>query len=749
MRTSTMLLSFLATVSVAAAQAPPPGEGLLHALYVDVQGLGPTGVPGSITCDDSRPRGANTISTPWCSLTNGAFAKVLPGDIVYVRAGTYNHIGSGAQSGYPKYALGVTRRGSPSNHIWYSNYPGEHPVIVPHNPDGGPANCTQTGGGSNTFTGCQWMGLGLMPVGWLGADDGTCYSAPNTWTKGGACSADADCGGTVGTCHRNSVDCTGGKACRYYVTVNGLHFQHWNYWDNRIGIAPASARLTYYATAFESAYGSPSAFTVQGCELDDNSNVFFTNRADGLTFQYNYAHDNHLHGWTSVVNLYHMRGALGSQNVVRGNIIANNSDTPPPWCLRQVCSGGTNTCFDHINGYGNGCTCMVNANCQSGVCQPNAGDGSCDGILPYNDALSEGNGIIVDTPDGICKPGSAKAGQYCTYAADPFCGDTSSCQMSRAGVALMEDNIIYNNYGGCINLTRAQNINFRNNTCYHNNLKHRPEQDGELIAFGGGQIHNNIFIPSDLGSCRCSKDADCGGPHAHCVKTTGSMYGICRTGTLSTCTQDSECPLTDGTSGFPVAQLCVPSRAVHGYFGGASNTSTRWPWTFYLGDTSMGGNLAWNTMAGGSHALWATEPSAIAMMYTTPGFKTATTIKQCAGGSRNHQSCLTLGDCPGGSACSQQIMGATDNVPVTWGWAGNGASIANVSADPLFVNAPADFSLSAGSPAIAAGDPAHRAQSDQLHRSWITTDIGALAFGASRTGTTPLPPVLLSVSPIP
>ena len=202
---------------------------------------------------------------------------------------------SGAQAGFPKFAVALTRRGSPTHHIWYSAYPGESVSIEPAVPNGGPPNCTFNGAGRSDFSGCQWVGLGLAPIGWLGPDDGTCYTEPATWKKGGACGSDADCGGSAGSCHRNGVECTGGVdaplfgACKYYVTINGLRFQHWNHWDKRLNATTRSppatggpwgdevpARLSYYAVELNRAQGTPSQITIQHCEFTDNTNVIFT-----------------------------------------------------------------------------------------------------------------------------------------------------------------------------------------------------------------------------------------------------------------------------------------------------------------------------------------------------------------------------------------------------------------------------------------------------------------------------------------
>src|SRR5215813_13235243 len=76
-RTFPSMLRFVvlaAAVSAASVHAQttttttlPPGEGLLRALYVDVQGLGASNPPrsGSVTCDDNRSRAQNSLTTPW------------------------------------------------------------------------------------------------------------------------------------------------------------------------------------------------------------------------------------------------------------------------------------------------------------------------------------------------------------------------------------------------------------------------------------------------------------------------------------------------------------------------------------------------------------------------------------------------------------------------------------------------------------------------------------------------------------
>jgi hypothetical protein len=730
-----------------------PDPGLLHSLYIDVQGLGASNppTPGSVVCSDSRTRAQNTQTTPWCTFS-GAFAKVLPGDIVYIRAGTYNQLATNPAS-WTKTILAITRRGSPLHPIWYAAYPGEQPIISPtytDPPNDAPANCTNNGGGTNNFTNCQWMGMNLQPVGWLGTDDGTCYSPSTSWgSKGGACSSDADCGGGVGTCHDNSAECGGGAAvtCKYYVTIDGLKFQDWDYYDSRTTVTSLTARLTQYAIALESSSGTPSEITIQNTEITNSANAIFTQRADGVTIQDNYIHDNVLHGWTSAINMWQMRGVLGRQNIIRRNVIHGISEVTPPWCLSHICSGDpatySNSCFDRDNGYGAGCSCaggsagtQGDANdgdlaCQSGDCVANPNGGGCDPLWQYGmDAHSEGNGIIIDMPNGLCKPSTGITG-YCTWDSDPVCG-TNACQMARGGSALIENNIIYDNYGSCVNFTRVENVIFRNNLCYHNNLKHRIATDGEIIGLASPQIHNNIIVPSAVGACRCNSDADCGSPNGQCNPTwNGTTY--CQTGPKSTCTLDSECPTSGGSLGYPSGQLCLLNPALH--LAMTNNSSAeRWPWSFYPGDTEIGANLIYSPL-GSSRSLIRLTPGSISELYSVSGFKTATV---------------------------NPLMVATTSFPTNFGWAGNGTSVDQLFGDPLWANAGTDWNLQSGSPAIDAADTNYQAATDQQEQAWLTDDIGPRAFlGATPTPTvtvtptpptptrTPTPTVTVTVTPTP
>ncbi|WP_052733148.1 choice-of-anchor Q domain-containing protein, partial [Hymenobacter terrenus] len=76
---------------------------------------------------DSQGKDTNpgTLALPFKTIQHAA-DKTLPGDVVYVRAGTYINENSNRYSGP---AVKITKSGSPGNWIVFCNYPGEKPLI--------------------------------------------------------------------------------------------------------------------------------------------------------------------------------------------------------------------------------------------------------------------------------------------------------------------------------------------------------------------------------------------------------------------------------------------------------------------------------------------------------------------------------------------------------------------------------------------------------------------------------------------
>ena len=145
----------------------------------------------------------------------------------------------------------------------------------------------------------------------------------------------------------------------------------------------------------------------------------------------------------------------------------------------------------------------------------------------------------------------------------------------------MEANVAYDNFGACFNGTRSANVVFRNNTCWHNGRKKRPDTDAEVTTFGSIALHNNILVPTPMGACKCAQDGDCGGPHGHC-QSTGGIGAFCRTGARSRCTQDAECPDVPAAAGVPGGKLCLPVQGLE-LVTAASDEKNRWPYTFFAG----------------------------------------------------------------------------------------------------------------------------------------------------------------------
>jgi parallel beta-helix repeat protein len=62
-----------------------------------------------------------------------------------------------------------------------------------------------------------------------------------------------------------------------------------------------------------------------------------------------------------------------------------------------------------------------------------------------------------------------------------------------AGGALIENNLIYNNEGWCIEVYKSDNAVIRNNVCWVNGIR---SPSGEIDVYGNNmQVHNNIAVP--------------------------------------------------------------------------------------------------------------------------------------------------------------------------------------------------------------------------------------------------------------
>src|SRR5262249_42685181 len=137
---------------------------------------------------------------------------------------------------------------------------------------------------------------------------------------------------------------------------------------------PNAYHFSQYAMEFAefSGNGYIGHITVRNCELGPSKGgggVFYTRWVYAFTFEYNYVHDNHTHGWSSPLTFLDPlgHGAGEGTNTVRGNFVAYNTDVPQPFCIAKYCVGGTtDMCDDSVHGFGDLCPCFDNVNCQSG-----------------------------------------------------------------------------------------------------------------------------------------------------------------------------------------------------------------------------------------------------------------------------------------------------------------------------------------------------------------------------------------------
>src|SRR5262245_17959780 len=505
---------------------PGISAAALRTLYVDHDSRGGPCNDGYTATQNAAASPAG--SKPWCTL--GAAGRfVQAGDLVLVRGGTYGERmmcdGNPPCSGQA--VLELVKKGTAQNQIVYRAYPGETPIIDPgaQVPRNNPADYGLLYG----------IAVASVPV--------------------------------------------GGGANDYYTVIVGFKVQHWNFYDSRLAVTPTNHIPSQYAVAITNAAGRAGHITVQNCELanNDGGGVFYTKTVYAVTLQYSKIHDNHTHGWTSPVNLWEPAGKRDGQNVVRGNVIYGNRDTPPLWCLQRYCTDpgvASHTCEDNVHGYGKHCPCFVDANCQSGTCASSANGSGCSNQVYNVDGNSEGHGIILDTGQGQCAQGTGLESTICTWAGDGVCstrcvgagtplscctgaGTGNCCTPGIGASALIESNVIFNNAGECINVFKTNNVIVRNNTCYRNGTRGRKD-DNEISSWGGNvQVFNNVVEALGTGECSCTTDADCGGAAGTCQ--SWSYGNVCLTGPKSACTSNADCP--SGT--------CVPHAALSLAYGGS------------------------------------------------------------------------------------------------------------------------------------------------------------------------------------
>ncbi len=105
-------------------------------LFVDKDGV------GGGTCSDSFTKAQNDLTHPWCTL-NHAEEMTAPGDIVYIREGTYNDPSGDWCTYYDCGTLHITNSGTAGNPITFKGYPGDVIPIINGVNAGAPEGETQ------------------------------------------------------------------------------------------------------------------------------------------------------------------------------------------------------------------------------------------------------------------------------------------------------------------------------------------------------------------------------------------------------------------------------------------------------------------------------------------------------------------------------------------------------------------------------------------------------------------------------
>jgi parallel beta-helix repeat protein len=696
-------------------------------------GLGPTGVPGSAPCSDARTAAqATNPNTPWCrpgravstnyewlsggtadgtipgpnGTTWGGNLALGPGDTIYIRRGTYTDVYCPTGTGtFCSILEGSSLdKGTAAAPVTISAYPGDERLVV-FDPGGKLPE--------DMYWGITFREESDGNVCWGGTNDGTACASHATCTGGGRC------------------DNTG-----WYWIINGIKFTNWDYvygYNNPSYPALTAPRNNPFVVPPGCPNGCPGyagshsailsaqqdgphgMVTIQNCEFTDNEGggVLNLRSAFGWTIQDNIIHDNWTKGWTSPVNIIDSHGWPQKQpNVIRRNRIWNNRDTPPVWCLDGTETGSfprdgsyctdpdgdtnpadDNECNDMVNGGGYLCPCRFNKDCQSGSCINNPTPwGNCDNDLGVDEGDTEGNGIIIDRAQGLCVNDERIV---CGWPADPACSGLGGCQMGNAGFTVIENNVIYDNWGFGVNAFMSGQTTVRNNTLYHNGKRFKNDYVAEISFWGRNNVAtNNITIPRPEGQCTCTSDAQCG---------TGTcdllLRGrVCRNKEKSTCTSNADCP--SGTCQFKLAWSAE--------FSGAG-----------LGQPASGQYYSANDIG--------TEVAG-----------TSNLLRQGTGGAMSYYNPTTL----------EQLA-----VSIGANWAGNSTSLPFTRTAPNFIGpvsgSTVNFQPALGSGVLGVGDPATftgqvgftalaRALTDWLGitRSATTPSLGAYELASGQTTTT-------------
>src|SRR5262245_30851250 len=502
---------------------PPP----LRTLWVDRCGRGTVGTCGSVTCADSGD--CTNQNAPCCTLHYAAGrTDVRAGDRIWVRAGAddsdvYNELDSeNGKWGYATLAPFVkgTARCAGGTHSGWSctsdaGCPGStcsyNPVqLVAYSEADGSRAAIDPGGTTPPSTGGTscWGGSPGHYVGvdfnistcgsTIGNDRTECYGGAE---EGKPCSS-------VG-------DCAGGVACAaapWYWIIDGFTFSNWTYYD----ADPTHTNHTAYCThkPFQVGYdhGCPVtvSITLQNSTFTHNAGggLIWSRGGAGNRWLHNTVYGNHSHGYTTALNHWEAQDVNRNRTTYMwNNVIGDNGDTPPPFCMAQACQdAGSHPTFTCLDGDNAGQPCRGESDCPVGHCGP----------ICYTDPFHN-SGTASQGYDCPCQSDDqCAAGLTCEAIGGGLVGcpaNECDCTASTEGRGIIVDrggssssvdirnNVIYGNEGDCISLFLSDAHGaIANNTCFHNAKKNGTY--AELWYAGNySNVWNNLFVPTVQAAC--------------------------------------------------------------------------------------------------------------------------------------------------------------------------------------------------------------------------------------------------------
>jgi hypothetical protein len=590
----------------------------LRTRWVDRCGRGSAGICGSVQCADTGT--CTDQNAPCCTLHYAAGSRsVQAGDRIYVRAGAnssdvYNELdsenGKWAYATLSPFVKGTARCAGGTNAGWGctsdAGCPGStcayNPVqlVAYPEPDGSRAAIDPGGttppstGGTSCWGGAPGHYAGvdfnISTCGsGLGNDRTECYGGTQ---EGKPCSTVADCPGGVAC-----------AASPWYWIIDGFTFSNWTYYDSD----PTHTNHTAYCThkPFQVGYdhGCPVtvSITLQNSSFTHNAGggLIWSRGGAGNRWLHNTVYGNHSHGYTTALNHWEAQDTKRNRTTYMwSNVIHDNADTPPPFCMEQACQdAGTHPVFTCLDGDNAGKPCRGESDCPVGHCGP----------ICYTDPFHNS--------------GTASQGYACPCQEDDQCASGLTCQAIGGGLSGcganecdctastegrgiivdrggsgsrvdIRNNAIYGNEGDCISLflSDAHGV-IANNTCYHNAKKNGTY--AELWYAGNySNVWNNLFIPTVQAACDGNGLTHGTGGHA-CTHYLRDDVNDCGGGTVSLGCNPTGIQYYDGGGLWTWGEPSLPATNFEGHNLVFWNSNTAYgtiadPPTFFFGTGAKG-----------------------------------------------------------------------------------------------------------------------------------------------------------------